>query len=122
MRRPDPWLTSPTLPTRGGRLSRYLPFGAIFRHAAAGPLSRVALWQVSEPAEQVLGDLEDRRDEIRFTQKADGVHEAELPDHVTLRVNGHEPGMTLMVVKQERDADVIPDVIRARLTGWKEGR
>lgn len=90
-----------------------LPLGAEFRYAAAGPLTRVALWQVLGGHEDIIADLENRQSDLRFARLSDGVSEASLPTNVRLNLSGTGDEIVLMI-RQVREPEYIGEVLRAR--------
>ncbi len=96
-----------------------LPRGAQFRYASAGPLSRMALWEVSEKQDRVIGELEGRPDGPRFAAQPEGAREASLGEGITVRVHQYRSDGSLLVVKQVREPERIVDVIRSRAKTWQ---
>lgn len=96
-----------------------LPGVAQFRYASAGPLSRMALWQVSERQDRVIGELEGRPDGPRFEAQRDGAREASLGEGITVRVRHDGSDGSFLVVKQVREPEKIVDVIRSRAKTWQ---
>jgi hypothetical protein len=90
-----------------------LPIGANFRYAAAGTLTRVALWQVFGRRDEVVADLESRSD-LRFARKPGGAWEADLPANVNLRIADTGKGMVLLMIRQSREPESIGEVLRAQ--------
>lgn len=96
-----------------------LPSHAHFRYASAGPLSRMALWEVPEKKDRVIGELEGRPDGLRFEAQADSSREATLGEGITIRVNRVGSEGSFLAVKQVRKPEAIADVIRSRAAPWK---
>lgn len=91
-----------------------LPLGANFQYAAAGPLTRIALWLVVESREDIATYLESRQPDLRLTKTSSRVWEADLPERVKLQLAETSRGPVLMIVRQVRDPESIGNVLRAR--------
>lgn len=91
-----------------------LPPGADFQYAAAGPLTRIALWQVFESREDIATYLEGRHPDVRFARISDRVWEAALPEGVKLHLSETGEGRVLLIVRQVRDPESIGNLLRAR--------
>lgn len=91
-----------------------LPPGANFQYAAAGTLTRIAIWQAFESREDIASDLESRRPDLRFARTSGRAWIANLPEGVKLQLSETSKGAVLVMVRQVRDPESIGNVLRAR--------
>jgi len=96
-----------------------LPREAQFVYASAGPLSRMAVWKVPDQQDRVAGELDGRLGGRRFEAQRDGALEASLGEGITIRVRQARSDGSILAVKQVREPDRIPDVIRSRARTWQ---
>lgn len=89
-----------------------LPRNAQFSHAVSGPLTRAGFWKVGQSQTHVLDELGGRADAPDFAVGPTGADGAG-PGDSRMRVSGIQSG-SLIVIKQERDPDMIVEVMRRR--------
>lgn len=112
---PEPTVRFPDLADEGWPgFSVPLPRGANFQYAAAGPLTRIALWQAYEDCEEIAASLESRRSDLHFAKSSDRGREADLPEGVNVRLFDTGKGPVLLMIRQVRDPESVGNVLRAR--------
>lgn len=111
----EPTVRFPDLADEGWpEFSVPLPRGANFQYAAAGPLTRIALWQAYEDCDEIAANLESRRSDLHFEKNSDRGREADLPEGVNVRLFDTGRGPVLLMIRQVRDPESIKNVLRAR--------
>jgi hypothetical protein len=91
-----------------------LPLGANFQYAAAGMLTRIAIWQAFESREDIATYLESRHPDLRFARTSGRAWGADLPEGVKFQLSETSKGAVLVIVRQVRDPESIGNVLRAR--------